>query len=457
MLNKLYEDKEVEGRYGKETKRTYFFGRIVGATAATLLATSLFFSSVYVVDGGEIAMEQAPSGKLIPRMDPGVKFKVPYVSKVDFYNQITTVTYDLQEKSATSANQPYDITFGDTYSGKIKGSFRIEMPTDPEKFIKLHKAFKRYDNFVDNGAEKFTNELLSYTAIQFTGENFMQGGQNEYKTRLLDQARGGLYKTKREQIKVSRQAGNVGLKDDKASKTTNSESIVFRNVVQRDKDGKILRSTNPMDVYGVKVSQVTVDGFIPEPALEQFMKNKKGRVQERAKLIEDQENERQKAITAKLTGDRERVEAKQQMLKEKDSAVIQAQKQVELEQKAAELQLVRKQKELDIALANEGIQKANEKAAKYEAMAIEHKGLAEANVLDAMYKAKDPQLYALEKQVEITSNLKGAMQGITIEMPKVQINGEGGSSGASNSIDVVMQAIGVQKLQEIAESVSNKK
>jgi len=427
--------------------------KVIGYGVAGIAALVILINSTYTVDGGEIAIEQTPSGKLIAQMDPGIKFKYPFLSKVFFYNEVTTVTYDEKNSGATSDNQPYPIIFADTYGGKIKGTFRIEMPRNPDEFRELHKAFKRYDNFVDNGVEKFTNELLAYTANQYTGEAFMQGGQNEFKARLMDQAQGGLYITKRTAVRVKRQAGIVGLKEDKASQTTATEQVIFKNIIQRDKNGKPLRNPNPMKKYGVKVTQVTIDGFLPEPQLKTFMDNKKKRIQERATLRENQENEKQKAVVAKLRGDRERVEAKQQMLKEKDAAVIEADKRVALESKAAELQIVRKKKELAIAKANEGIQKANAKAAKYQAQAIKEKGLAEASVISAKYKARDPKLYALEKQVEVTNNLKSAMQGITVQMPRVQINGSGDGKGATNSIDVVMQAIGIQKLEELTKAI----
>jgi hypothetical protein len=262
-----------------------------------LAAVITINASIFNVAAGEIAIEQTPSGTLKAHMTPGYKFKVPFVSKVWYYDEVTTVTYSQVDGDyGASSNNPYDITFADTYGGLVKGSFRVEMPKDPDKFITLHKAFKRYDNFVENGAEKFTNELLAYTANQFTGESFMQGGQNEYKNRLEDQARNGLYETRRTAVKVSKQSGSVGLKNDNASKTSDSEAVIYKNVIQRDTKGAPLRQPNPMDKYGVKVPQVTIDGFIPETDLESFMKNKKSMVRKRAKLIEDQENERQSAI-----------------------------------------------------------------------------------------------------------------------------------------------------------------
>lgn len=436
---------------------------IIGGISAIFLLV-IINASVFNVKLGQYAIQQGPGGGISVLMTPGYKLKWPFVSNVWYYDVVTTITYDSDAgaKSGNQYNTPYKISFADTYGGKISGSFRVEMPKDPDKFIELHKAFKNYANFVDNGAEKFTNELLIYTANQFTGETFMQGGQNEYKNRLEDQARNGLYVTKRTAVKVKKQAGTVGLRNDKPAETEDSLAVIYKNVIQRDDHGVPLRQANPMAKYGVTVSQVTIAGFDPEPDLKDFMSNKKQMVRKRAKLVEDQENERQSAITAKLKGDRERVEAKQEMLMQKDKAEINLAKDVEVaklqaekekvdRQKLADLAIIDKKKELQMATANENIQKANERAAKYEAQAITYKGLAQAKVLKATYDARDPRLYALEKQVEITENLKDAFSGITVKMPTNMITTGGSGEANASSVNTIMQLLQLDKLNELTK------
>jgi len=432
--------------------------KIASIGISSLVGLVVLSNSVYTIDGGEIAIRQTPSGDLVPIMEPGIKFKVPFASKVYKYNEVTTVTYSKTEEGnsrATSDNLPYPISFADTYSGLIKGSFRIDMPKDPGKFIELHKAFKRYDNFVQNGINKFTNELLTYTANQFTGEMFMQGGQNEYKFKVLDQAQKGLYITKREATEVKRQSGDVGLSNYNSGKTSDVKQIIYKNVIQLDENGKPKRSENSMTKYGIVVTQVTLDGFIPEKALQTFIANKKLRVQERAKLIEDQENERQKAINAKLKGDRERIEAKQQMLKDKDAAVIEADKKVALEKKAAELLIVRKKKELEIAKANKGIQEAKYEAKKFEAKSILEVGLAEAKVTEAKYKAIDKSIFKDEVRKAIVLNFSDNLKNFNIKMPQYLVSSSS-DGGKNNSLNVVMDVLGIKSLQDISKNISIK-
>ena len=64
------------------------------------------------------------------------------------------------------------------------------------------------------------------------------------------------------------------------------------------------------------------------------------------------------------------------------------------------LSKIQKEKELSIATANLGIQKANSDSAIYEAKAIAAKGKAEAEVLCAMYRAKAQNKEVQKKCVE---------------------------------------------------------
>jgi len=458
---------EVMEKLKKPSKlKKWLGGIVIGGLVLGFVADN----STFRVDGGTFVMEQTPFGGLVAHTTPGLKFKWPFQTVLTPYDEVTTVSYGnfTRGSKGTSQNGPYSITFADTYSGQIKGSFRIEMPRDKASFLALHNAFKSYENFVQNGANKFANELLTYTANQFTGETFMQGGQNEYKNRLEDQARNGLYVTKRTAVKVQKQAGVVKAGEDNPGKTSDSEAVIYQNIIQLDpKTNLPMRQVNALSQYNVRVPQVTIDGFDPESDLNDFMTNKKDMVRKRAKLVEDQENERQQAITAKLKGDRERVEAKQTMLKEKDQAEIRLQQEVAVaklqadkeaveRQKLADLAIIDKKKELQIATDNEAIQKANAAAAKYEGTAIKEKGLAEAAVIQAKYDAYNPKLYAMEIQRDTMQYVTANLQGINVTMPNINIAGAG-SGSTLNSVDTVMQAVGIQKLDEIAASIKASK
>ena len=433
--------REDEPSTGRKTKNTQgastmlenFLSMGKKAILIAIAGFALFItamSSFYTVGGSEYAVERTPGGDLVGIIEPGIHLKVPFVSTVHFYDQFQTISYI--DEGGDSKGTMKRISFADTYMGYIGGTIRFQLSANPDLLVDMHKAYLNESNLLTSGLKPVAKQLLTYTANQITGENYMQGGQNEYQIRVEDQGNNGLYITKRVKVKVKKNASNVGLKDQNPKDRAQRDSYVYVTKRQVDATGEFLRQALPTTQYGMKVVQVTIDDFQPEKKLKDFINRKKDQIAKRQGLIEEQENERQSAITAELKGTRERVQAKQEQLKLKDSAVISAQKKVELEQKEADLQVVRKQKELDIAKANEGIQKANAVAAKYQANAIKAKGLAEADVKKAMYAAVRKDILQLETDKSIAIAKYKALESgkVQIKMPTTIMNSGNGSGGS---------------------------
>lgn len=400
----------------------------------TVIASLFLFislmSSFYIVSGTEYAVERTPGGDLVGVVEPGVHFKWPFLSTVHEYDMFQTVAYTADEDDGNPMLKR--INFADTYGGEIGGTIRFQLPADPTLLVAMHKAYANERNLITSGLKPVSKQLLTYTANQITGENFMQGGQNDYQNRIEDQGNFGLYVTKREKTLVKKNTSSVGLKNENPNKREQRDSYIYINKIQLDKDGNKMRKPLPTTQYGIKVVQVTIDDFKPEAKLKDFIDRKKNQIAIRQKLIEEQENERQSAVTAELKGQRKRVEARQEMLMEKDAAVIQAQKGVELEQKESDMQVVRKNKELEVAQANEGIQKANAVAAKHQANAILYKGKAEATVKKLMYLAVEESILRLEVE-KVTQLAKyRALATAKITMPTTVMMGSGEGSGAGN-------------------------
>lgn len=438
-------------------------GKFIGFIVVVFMALIVGLNSYYVVDGGEFAIEQSMQGDLTPVTTPGFKAKVPFVTKVFMYPEYITITWSNQnESSASSSNMPYYVRFGDTYGGFVTGSLRFKMPTDPEKIIALHKAVKTLDNLEENTLEKNAEELLAYTAAQFTGVDFMQGGQNEYRNRILDQAEKGLYVTRRELVAENTSVAQAGVGVDNA-RVHVGQNAVYKNVIQRDMDGKPIRKQSALNSFGITVAQVAFAGFNPDPDLDAYAKNKRARLQERAKIVEQQQNERELAKAESAKGERERITAKQQALRAKDQAEIKAKQRLELERIAAEREKVQKEKEkalaeiekskeLEIAKAEKAIQEAIAAATIAKAKAIREKGFAEADVREKKYAAYDHDLYMMELKRDTTISLANALKGTKIAVPEVYISG-GEDGKMPNSVDTYMNAISIDQMRNLNKKV----
>lgn len=434
----------------------------VGIGILVIGALSTIAGGMYTLEDGEFAVVRGASGSVDAVTEAGIHFKLPFVSTANFYNEYSTLCFDRKEDpSATYDGGAQKVTFSDTYSGNVNVCFRLQLPSDPDMLVEINGAVKNSRNLVHNTYKQNLVDLLAYTAPQFTGEAFMQGGQNEFRTRLEDQAKNGLYVTKRQAVQISREVAQAGIGNDN-KKVTTGKSMQYRVIIQKDENGTPMRVDSQLAKLGINVVQVSfTSDFEPEPDLLAYMKKKKERIENRASIKENQETERQKAITAKLQGERERIQAKQQQLRAKDAAEIDAAKKIALEKAAAELELVQRQKmvdlaakdrelaaeqkarELEMSQANAGIQKANYTAAKYEAQAIKEKGLAEAAVTKAKYAAFDKKLRTQELINEQTRYVAEAMQRTNVVMPSTVITG---GQGGNNSLESLTNLTIIDKL-----------
>jgi len=402
---------------------------IKGVAVFTLIVT--LWSSFFITSGTEYAILKNPNGSLTTIAVGGVHFKVPFVSEVHRYPMVIETTYvDDDDSDPSTHGTMKAITFTDTYSGMVGGTLLYSL--DSTKLIDVHTTYGNVKNLIQNGLKPISKQLLAYTANQFSGENFMQGGQNEYQNRVEDQANNGLIVTKRVKENVSKNMSTLSVKNQNPTKRGEREETVYRTQVQYEKDGITpLRIPLAINGFGIKLAQVTIDDFIPGKNLREFITRKQTQIANRQDIIEKQENARQGSILAEANGDKERITAKQQQLKAKDIAVIKADQQVELEKKEAEKQVVLKQKDLDIALMEKKIQKAKAESTIFQAKAIKARGLAKAIVKKAMYAAVDPKILAMEVEREVAIAKYIALQtgNIKITMPQTIMNSGSGGTG----------------------------
>jgi len=434
---------------GKSIVKTVVLS-VVGVLA---LITAL--SSYTTVSSGEtVRIQNNISGEATWYTTEGIRLKAPFFSTVTTYSQEGTVAITDNKglcETATTCSQPRVLVFSDTYGVSVEGSFRYSLPKVPEQLEAMHDKVKNSRNLFGTTLLPFSQDLLNYTASQFRAEYFMQGAQNEFKSRLIDQATFGMYITKREKRLVEAEVANRDL-DRESGKASVGEQFVFEVIRTQDAEGNFKRTPTAISTYGITIvpSGINVVDYAADDRLAEFMIDKQKRVRARAAIIEDQENERQKAITAELEGNRKRIEQSNSLLIQKDAAVIRGEQSVEEARlasqketvernKVASLAIIDKKRELQVAQANEGIQRAAAVAAKYEAEAIKEKGFAEAAVDKAKYEAIDKQVLALE--VDKAKALAMYRSNMVVNMPTVV----SGSSESGNSLET-MTTLNVMKM-----------
>lgn len=392
--------------------------------------------------------------------EPGIHLKLPLFTDVYTYKRVATIDATANDGDFTRNLQPISVTFADTYTGEVPATFRYRLPTDTEKFRKLHQEFRSFDNLVDALLTPNSRNVAVVTATQYTGEEFVQGGVNAYKAQMEDQLRNGLYITKREQVELTDSGyASVSSENGDADKVEEKTRLVWKNVVQYvTENGAEVpdRLANPIAEYGISLSQVTIGKPIPDNKLDNLLDAKRDSVARKITAQQNIETNRTEAEAAIQEKEIEKQKAIQDAQKAKELAIIAQQQEVEVErqrairelvqqQKQKDVAVIQKDKELEIAQANRDIQAANAEAAKYQAIAITEKGLAEAEVDKAKLAAKQfaKDIYMAEIQRDIAQVMYNNLANFNVEMPTNVVMGNEGALPSNLDVLTTFGALGV--------------
>ncbi|MDM8567147.1 SPFH domain-containing protein [Candidatus Halobeggiatoa sp. HSG11] len=439
------------------------FGVIVLILIAFLLMNSFFVTkSGYIYHEQDLIME-----RVLIHSEPMIHFRIPFAFYLTQYTKAWTVTFGTAYGGEQVRRKaPIRVSFADTYTADIPATFRYKLSDDEAKMKMIHDDFRTFEDLVDSLLIKISRDVAVNTATQYTGEEFFQGGLNQFKAALTDQLKNGIYETRREQVSIEQTGiAPVGIDQEQSNQLQTVKTLVWKTIPVM-KDGELVRLENPLDKYGIELIQVSIGEPREEKQLQTLLAEKKRLVGDRIKAVQAQETAREQAKTAQLRVEIERTEARQLALKDKDLAVIAKQREVEVAMKQQEKEIVEynkdkelaeiekskelaiaqadqkieqaiKDKDLIVAQAGRDIQKANYEAAQFEAKAIREKGIAEAEVLKAKYKALIPEIYLAEMQKEIAAIIYPNLKGINVTMPHNIVSLDGSGAKLQTNLDVL--------------------
>ncbi|SET06200.1 SPFH domain-containing protein [Thorsellia anophelis] len=429
-------------------------------------------SSVLMTDAGYTYIYQNNiTGTLDVFSEPGIHFRMPFLSKITRYDQVVTVSFGNNQGEAFYQRlEALPVRFADTYTGTVPATFRFRLSHDPKEITTMHREFRSNDNLIESMLIKNARNVTVITATQYTGEEFFQGGLNQFKAQLSDQLINGIYSTERRQVEIDQvDLVPVGLDQDDSNKLQPTKQLVWKTVPIENEQGQPIRQDNPLKQYGITVTQVTIGDPAPEEQLDKLLTDKKKLVAERIRAIQEQETSKAQAKTEQLRKEIQRTREVQDAQRTKELAVISQQKDVEVARQIAERELVEerkkkdiatltKAKELEISKANLEIQKANALSSEYEAKAIREKGIAEADVLSAKYGAlgQHENVYLAELNRDVAKQLYENLPNFKISMPQNYINGSNGNLTSNLDVITGLSALGImEKTQELKASKDN--
>lgn len=436
--------------------------KAAAAIASGLALVGFAKQSYLMTDAGIIYVHQNTlTGTLSVYSEPGLYWRLPFFSSVTEYKQVITESFGTSD---TEKRAPMTVRFADTYTGVVPCTFRFKLSLDPMMIVRMHKEFRNQINLENTLLDRNAQNVTIITATQYTGEEFFQGGLNIFKSQLADQLRQGVYETVRKQVEVEQMdLAPVGLDQRDPKKIQKSVQLVWKTIPLLDEVTNLpKRSENPLEQYGIEVTQVTIGDPKPEQQLEHLLSEKKRLVAERIKAVQEQETAKAQANTEQLRKEIQRTREVQDAQREKELAVIGQMKEVEIAKQIAERQIVEerkkqeiaqieREKQLEIARANFQINEANAAAAKAEAEAIMQKGSAEAAVLDKKYAAlgKNKQIYLAEMQRDVAQVLYSNLKEFKVTMPANYIQGDGAGKLTTN-LDVITGFAALASVDQLA-------
>lgn len=437
---------DLKGKISKYSKI------IVGSALAVIV---LFNSYGYNDSGVSLRLQQPMIGHTWIK-EEGFYFKLPFVSRTRSYNQKGTIASSDNEsimETASLTSPPRALQFADSYEMDVEWSMRYEIPMDDDGLEKMHVSLKSEDNLLGNTLMPFAQTLVNDSVNQMLGGDFAQGGRNSLRTLIDNQSQNGMYQTKVKKVKTNRVDGTGS---NKVTGGTSSDDLEITTVVYlTDTNGKKLRTPLAIEQYGIKIvpNSIAIIETKPLGRLVKYIDTKQANIALQIEQDEQQKLLAKQAKTSKLKGEKELIDRTNQLNIKKQEAIIamerqveeaklQAEKEIVEKQKVADLAIIDKQRELQIAQSNEGIQKANSVAAKHEAVAIKEVGFAKAEVKKADYAAIDKAVLALE--VDKAKALALYSSNIQVTMPTYVggSNGEGSSSLEAMSSLKVMEMLG---------------
>ncbi len=258
--------------------KSYFTPKRILIGVGVLAALGIAQSSVLMTDAGYTYVHQNNvTGSLDVFTEPGIHFRMPFLSKITRYDQVVTVSFGNNQGEVFYQRLPaLQVRFADTYTGQVPATFRFKLSYDPEQLKTMHREFRSNDNLIDTMLIKNARNVTVITSTQYTGEEFFQGGLNQFKAQLSDQLSNGIYTTERRQVEVEQvDLVPVGFDQEDSNKLQATKQLVWKTVPITDKSGNPVRQDNPLKHYGITVTQVTIGDPKPEDQLDKLLTDKK--------------------------------------------------------------------------------------------------------------------------------------------------------------------------------------
>jgi hypothetical protein len=305
---------------------------------------AILFMGFGINNAGHRTVVQYPTGTLYVKFTPGIYPQ--WFGTTAVYNDVITFDYDKVVSSIDSSIDQVGISvrYQDGGTGTVYGKARFSLPADEETMLHLHKAFRSNSGVSQKLIKSVTEEGMNLTAGLMSSEEAYAEKRSIFTQWASQQISKGKFQTKLQKVTTL---------DESTSKT------VTKNVpvISYGDDGLPIHLNSDLADYGITVNGFQITDWDFEPKTLQQIATKREATMAIITAIANAERAKQDAITSEEQGKANVMTAKYEKevvkeraivdaMREKQVAVISAEKSVEV---ARQQKLEAEQKKLAAA------------------------------------------------------------------------------------------------------------
>ncbi|MCK5125738.1 MAG: hypothetical protein KAR42_05740 [candidate division Zixibacteria bacterium] len=404
----------------KPKKKSSGVKKIISVVVIVLAVVLVFLGDKLVEnnDAPFIKIKQALDGTMTVRTAPGVFWQG--FGDITRYQKSRIIWFSWEQHEGLHRDQSIQVRYRDGGTARISGSIRYILPYERENaeelMIALHQAYRGEDNFVDRAIERLLIETVQQTAGFFTSEESYTTHKSTYSDYVRDQLMHGVYKVAQVSDTIFRPGGD--------------RKILPRNIIRTDDSGIILRKVNPLDKYGVAITNVVIYDPIYESDIQQQIAQRLNSKMQAIVTRSEASLRAQEQITMKAQGERD----------------VELERYVQLVVNKREETAAEQDKRVQTILAEMRAESAeiNKKAQQWNGKSEKEIGRGQSTAKRMLQKADsnlDIKIDAIKaKHFAIADALS---KGKAI-LPRI-IMGEGGAGG-----NAVLEALGINALEDLA-------
>jgi len=323
--------------------------------------------------------------------------------------------HDDEGKNAT--DESIEVRFNDGATAKVTGNVRVDLPSNPDTLVDIHKHFRSYDALIKDTVKQVVAEATILTASLMTAEESYTTKRAEFSQLAYDQLLNGVYLTEAEAVTV---------KDAKTGEQVTKQVVR----IQRDEKGTPARKESVLAKYGIKVGQFVIKDIDYEATVAGQIQSKQQALMQVVSAKANAERAIQDRLTAEEVGRKNVAVAKYEQEVKKQQAVTEAEQR------------------LEVAKLNRASEEQNKLAniAKGEGEGEYRRKIMVAD--GALDKKLEAWKFAQERWAEAFANSKNPV------VPGI-VMGQGGSSG-NNGVSQFMELLGAKAARDLQLEIQAK-